>query len=142
MLAQIKLYIAAIHTRRVSHTKSQRGLPDERVQLLEWLKAELKRRRIGSTRLLAFMDDNRSNCASFFSEFHVRAPVGGHRLVLYRAEYMRLFKAVDRSVAVLELKAMLRGEGGEVMTKSAGDGSVWQRLYTSSVRGDTSRRRE
>jgi hypothetical protein len=92
------------------------------------------------------MDDNRSNCASFFSEFHVRAPVGGHRLVLYRAEYMRLFKAVDaggdRSVAVLELKAMLRGEGGEVMTKSAGDGSVWQRLYTSSVRGDTSRRRE
>ena len=88
--------------------------PEERVQLLDWLKDVLKKRRIGSARLLSLMDDNRSNCASF-NEFSF-----GLQMVdidLYRAEYQRLFKAVDaggdRSVTVVELKAMLYGEGGD-----------------------------
>ena len=37
---------------------------EERLQLLGWLKGEIKRRRIGASRLMGLMDDNRSVSAS------------------------------------------------------------------------------
>ena len=65
---------------------------ENRDHLLGWLQRELARRRVGSSRLMGLMDDNRSGHASY-NEF-----ANGLMAVdidLTREQCMRLFKAVD-----------------------------------------------
>ena len=85
--------------------------------LLTWLRRELKRKRVGSSRLMGCMDDNRSGTASF-NEF--AAGLGAVDFDLERDESMRLFKAVDvtgdRSVSMDELKLLLYGNGTTTST--------------------------
>ena len=88
--------------------KSGASAEEDRGQLLSWLKSTLRRKRVGSSRLMGLMDDNRSGGATY-NEF-----VTGLAAVdidLVREQYMRLFKAVDdsgdRCVSMEELRAKL-----------------------------------
>lgn len=91
-----------------SRKKTGNSVSDDRDALLSWLQRELRRRRIGSSRLMGLMDDNRSASASFNEFTNGLAAVD---IDLERADYMRLFKAVDvggdLSVTVAELKQRL-----------------------------------
>jgi hypothetical protein len=87
--------------------------------LLAWLQGELRRKRVGSSRLMGFMDDNRSGTASF-KEF--ATGLSAVDFDLKRDESMRLFKAVDGqggdlNVTMKELKLQLYG------TRHDGSGS-------------------
>ena len=90
--------------------------------LLAWLRRELKRKRVGSSRLMGCMDDNRSGTASF-NEF--AAGLGAVNFDLEREESMRLFKTVDvtgdRSVSLDELKLLLYGNGTTTSTTAVSD---------------------
>ena len=88
--------------------KSGASAEEDRGHLLSWLKSTLRRKRVGSSRLMGLMDDNRSGGATY-NEF-----VTGLAAVdidLVRGQYMRLFKAVDdsgdRCVSMEELRAKL-----------------------------------
>ena len=98
----------------VMRTESGVGVREERLQLLGWLKGEIKRRRIGSSRLLGLMDQDRSVSASL-NEF--TAGLKGVDIDLEREDYMRLFKAVDiggdRAVTLVELASTLYGDSSE-----------------------------
>ena len=78
--------------------------------LLAWLRGELRRKRVGSSRLMGFMDNDRSGTATF-NEFS--GGLTAANFALKRDEYMRLFKAVDfngdRSVSIEELREHLYG---------------------------------
>ena len=95
-------------------TREESGVTadEEREQLVEWLRADLQRRRVGSARLMGFMDGNRSDGASYNEFVNGLASVD---IDLERVDYMRLFKAVDvggdRNVSLQELKTTLYGEG-------------------------------
>ena len=64
----------------------------ERAALLVWLRKEIRRRKIGVSRLMQTMDANKSNTITLkeFSE-----GLATFDIDLDRAEYMRVFKAVD-----------------------------------------------
>ena len=78
--------------------------------LLGWLRKELRRRRVGSSQLMALMDNDRSGTATF-NEFS--GGLGAANFDLKRDECMRLFKAVDfngdRSLSIEELREHLYG---------------------------------
>ena len=79
-----------------------------RADLLGWIQGMLKIKKVGSSRLMSLMDDNRSGTASF-NEF--ASGLTAANFDLKRDEYMRLFKAVDlsgdKSVSMGELKEVL-----------------------------------
>ena len=64
----------------------------ERAALLVWLRKEIRRRKIGVSRLMQTMDANKSNTITLkeFSE-----GLATFDIDLDRAEYMRVFKAID-----------------------------------------------
>ena len=64
----------------------------ERAALVSWVRKEIKRRRIGVSRLMQTMDANKSNTITLkeFSE-----GLATFDIDLDRAEYMRVFKAID-----------------------------------------------
>ena len=94
--------------------------------LLAWLQGELRRKRVGSSRLMGFMDDNRSGTASF-KEF--ATGLSAVDFDLKRDESMRLFKVVDGqggdlNVTMKELKLQLyekRHDGSGGSGGSGGD---------------------
>jgi len=104
--------------------KSGANADEDRRQLLGWLQGTLRRKRVGSSRLMGLMDDNRSGSATY-NEF--ANGLAGVDIDLVREEYMRLFRAVDdsgdRSVSMEELRAKLY-EDKIVLAKPAASASA------------------
>ena len=121
----------------------------EREALVDWLRAELRARKIGVSRLMQTLDGNRSNTVTM-GEFITGLQEMG--VVLEREEFMRVFKAVDldggNQVTREELEHTLyapkgptggAGQGNDEGTRSPGSRGS-SNSTTSAVRPASARR--
>ena len=99
---------------------AEAGRVRERQELLVWLRRQIKKRRIGTARLMQQLDCDRSNTITLNEFTRGLASVD---IDLERAEYMQLFKAVDadgnNSLTRKELEGLLfPGGDGKAMRRT------------------------